>query len=234
MYEHMFARAAARPAQLRSCVPAPVVATAADAASVSQRSSTPGCGRVSRPGRPWSGNNRAAVNPPAPQHELQASREPSRRAGSLTLCGIHGCRVSAGVPGPTQRARAAGSAACGRARWAQCGARHPWRSGRWQDGALCVAPLSRRPVVGLLRSRASSRRWSWRMRDCTSCARRCLAGWSTPRASAGRPQGRVRVCRPAILLTASSSRRRRLACCLRLPRSGRCCASWTICNGSTM
>jgi len=40
-------------------------------------------------------------------------------------------------------------------------------------------------------------------------------------------------CRPAMLLTAFWSRWPCPACCLRLPRSGRCCVSWMTRSGWT-
>ena len=120
-----------------------------------------------------------------------------------------------------------------RARRAERRARHPRRGGRRQDGA--AAPR-RRAGVGLpgrsdrrrrVGDGAAVRRTAPAVRADARPARRA------PRAAAGRPQRRVRPGRRAIRPTASSSRWRRSACWPPSPRSGRCCASWTISSGST-
>ena len=75
----------------------------------------------------------------------------------------------------------------------------------------CAMSLSRPPAAGSPRSRASSRRWSWPTRDCTSCARRCSTDWMGWRSLSRLPSEWPWVSWPVTLRTASWSRWRRSA-----------------------
>ena len=147
-------------------------------------------------------------------------------------CCRHGRAPSAGVAGPSRRARGC-STGCWRT---SAAARAPcWSSAARRASArprFCTTAPGRRPGSASRGSPASSPRWSCRSRGCISSARRCSTG-STRCRSRSRPRCASRwACRPAPLPTASSSPWPRSACWPRSPRSGRCCASSTTPSGS--